>query len=628
MLDNIDESAEINSENIKVETKNIKVEVVNSEIELIEATDKAIAAVENEVAEAAENEIEKNEIPTLDYESMELEKLVEELEALLKNHPIQQIKNQTDAIKNAFNAKFGALLSEKKEAFLAEGGNSIDFQFSSPVKSTYNKLLSEYKTKRDSYYGELENQRKVNLEKRLEVIDALKRLIEDADTKTMYKQFRELQNTWRAIGPVPKTKYNDTWKIYHHHVERFYDLLHMSNDFRDLDFKHNLEEKLKVIEKAEFLADSEDINYAFKELQDLHKLWKEDIGPVAKDMREQIWQRFSAATKKIHDKRHEFFRELKSKYDEVIEVKKEIISKIENYDTSNNKTHKDWQNSIKEIEGLRKKYFDSGKLPYAKSEAIWQEFKKATKKFNLSKNTFYKGEKSDQQDNLKRKIALIELAESLKESEDWDMATEAMKKVQSDWKKIGHVPRKFSDDIWMRFKAACNFYFDRLHTKKNAVSLEQQAVVDTKKEFLENLSLDKITDESGVKELVTSWNNLGVLPKGARNLDNDFNATLDKLMKDLSIDKTEISMIKFKSSIEAYLSDNNVRKLDSEQYFVRKKIDETVREIQQLENNIGFISNAKDDNPLLVNVRNRIGDHKKDLEIWKSKLDYLKKLDY
>ena len=181
---------------------------------------------------------------------------------------------------SAFNIKFGTLLSEKKAAFLEAGGNTIDFQYSSPIKSRYNKLLSDYKKERDLYYSNLEKQLKENLEKRVQVIEDLKSLIENADTKTMYKSFRELQNTWRAIGPVPKTKYNDTWKIFHHHVERFYDLLHLSNDFRDLDFKNNLEEKLKLIQKAEFLAEEQDINVAFKELQELHKIWKEDIGPL------------------------------------------------------------------------------------------------------------------------------------------------------------------------------------------------------------------------------------------------------------------------------------------------------------------------------------------------------------
>ena len=216
--------------------------------------EKAVEEVEGKIAEEAEKD-EQPTIPVKDYDKMELEELADELEKLIKNNPIQQIKNHAESIKSSFNIKFGKLLAEKKEAFLAEGGNSIDFQFSSPVKTRYNKLLSDYKKQRDSYYSTLEKQLKENLEKRFQVIDDLKALIQEADTKTMYRSFRELQNVWKSIGAVPKNKYNDTWRTYHHHVERFYDLLHLSNDFRDLDFKNNLEEKLKIIQRAEELSE-------------------------------------------------------------------------------------------------------------------------------------------------------------------------------------------------------------------------------------------------------------------------------------------------------------------------------------------------------------------------------------
>ena len=451
-------------------------------------TEDAVEEIDKSIAVDAEEETSKEEATlVVDYSKLSLEILVATLKETLANHPVQKIKNQVESIKSAFNQKFGALLAEKKAAFLAEGGNTIDFQFSSPIKSDYNALLSEYKKQRDAHYKALDEQLSSNLEKRISVIGQLKDLIENADTATMYKTFRGLQDTWRAIGPVSKNHYNDTWKTFHHHVERFYDLLHLSNDFRDLDFKHNLEEKLKIIEKATALAEEADINIAFKELQDLHKIWKEDIGPVSQDMREDVWQKFSEATKKIHDRRHDHFREMRFKYQEIIENKLAIVEKLNAFDTSQNTSHNDWQKSIKAIEELRQEYFNAGKLPYAKSEDVWQKFKAATKKFNSAKNVFYKHEKNDQQENLKKKIELIELAESLKESDDWENATNTLKKIQSDWKKIGHVPRKFSDDIWKRFKAACNHYFDRYHDKKNSLNKEEQGVVDAKKAFLETV---------------------------------------------------------------------------------------------------------------------------------------------
>ena len=621
--DQVNETPETNEANSTNE-ENLVEEVV----EEMNATDKAVEEIEEKVAEEAEKEEEKNSIPMLAYDDMELELLADHLESLIKEHQVQQLKSNIDAIKNAFNAKFGALLAEKKAAFLEEGGNSIDFQYSSPVKTKYNSLLSEYKKKRDAYYADLDAKLKGNLETRHIVISELKDLIANADTKTMYKSFKALQTRWREIGPVPRNKYNDTWRNYHHHVERFYDLLHLSNDFRDLDFKHNLEEKLRLIERVEALGELENVNDAFKELQQLHKSWKEDIGPVSKEHREEVWQKFSAASKKIHDKRHDYFRSLRSQYQSIIDAKMIAIEKIEAYDTSGNKRHNDWQKSIKEIEVLRKQYFDAGKLPYSKSEQVWQKFKAATKKFNHAKNAFYKGEKNVQQENLDKKNALIELAESLKDSEDWEATTNVMKKIQSDWKKVGHVPRKFSDDIWKRFKAACNHYFDRLHNKQDAVNKEQLAFIDDKKAYLEEVkSLEKVSLEK-INEVIKKWRSFGETPRSVRHIESKFYKHIDKLLEGLSMSKEEIAMLKFKNLVDGYLAQNDGHKLNSEQMFVRKKIDEINKEIQQLENNLSFFSNAKDDNPLVVNVRNNINNYLEEVAIWKQKLAYIRSLDY
>ncbi|WP_299625604.1 DUF349 domain-containing protein [uncultured Tenacibaculum sp.] len=617
MLENKDKSIEENSNE----------EVTNKET-VSEATQSAVNEVEDMVAENSEKDEKKEEIPMLDYDSMELEQLVVELRKLIKNHPVQLIKNNADGIKNAFNIKFGKLLSEKKAAFLAEGGNSIDFQFSSPVKVDYNGLLREYKVKRDAYYSQLENQLKDNLEKRNVIIDELKSLIENADPKTMYNEFQKIQERWKNIGAVPRERYNDTWKIYHHHVERFYDLLHLNKDFRELDFKHNLEEKLKLISRAESLLAVEDVNVAFKELQELHRIWKEDIGPVNRENREDVWNRFSDVTKKLHDKRHDYYKDLRSKHQEIIDAKLVIIDKINAYDFSKNQTHKDWQKSIKEVEALRKQYFDAGKLPYNKSEVVWQKLKEATKRFNTAKNAFYKQEKSSQTDNLKKKMELVELAESLQNSEDWETTTNTMKRIQADWKKIGHVPRKYSDEIWNRFKAACNGFFNRLNAHRDGVSQEQEAVVVAKKQFIDDFkALEGLTVEQ-VQEYIQKWRALGFLPRNARHLDGKFNKAVDESLAKLNLGREEIELMKFKNVVDGYLAQEDYRKLDSEQFFIRKKITETVREMQQLENNLSFISNATEDNPLVQNVRKGIQGFKDELDIWQMKLDYLKKLDY
>ena len=602
--------------------------VIIEKVEKSQDADIVLKENPDKVEKNTEQEKPNKEVEAIAYDTLTLEELTVALENLIHTQKIQHIKSYVEAIKSAFNLKFGALLAEKKSVFLAEGGNTIDFQYSSPIKSKYNKLLSDYKKQKEIYYSNLEKQLKDNLEKRVQVIEDLKVLIENADTSTMYKHFRDLQNSWRLIGPVPKTKYNDTWKIYHHHVERFYDLLHLSNDFRDLDFKNNLEEKLKLIEKAEFLAEMQDVNAAFKQLQGLHKTWKEDIGPVAREMRDDVWNKFSAATKIIHDKRHDHFKSMKSQYVVIIEAKMLVIDEILSYDSSKNKTHNDWQKSIKDIDALRTKYFDAGKLPYSKSESIWKKFKEATKQFNREKNKFYKQEKNSQQENLQAKLDLIKLAESIKDSEDWETTTNTFKKIQSDWKKIGHVPRKFSDDIWNKFKTSCNYYFDRYHNQKNALSDEQKEIIAQKTAFVEALKVEDYTTKDSLTILMDSWNQFGSTPRGSKAVDLQFNRFIDSLLSKLSLDKNEIVLLKFKNIINGYLANNDNRKLDSELVFVRKKIDESIREIQKLENNLSFFSNASDDNPMVKNVHKNLNTYKNGLKVWKDKLAYLRSLDY
>ncbi|PHR74201.1 MAG: chromosome segregation protein [Lutibacter sp.] len=608
-------------------TETIETPIISDKKSEVEVVDE----IEEKIAETSEKVVEhKEEVPN--YEGMSLESLVDSFDKLFKNNQIQKINKQANAIKNSFDEQFSKLLAGKKAVFLEQGGESINFSYTNPLKNQFNGLIKDFRDARTKYYKNLESELKDNLELRMSVIEQLKDLIENAEPKTMYNQFRDIQTKWKKIGPVVRERYNDTWKTFHHHVERFYDLLHMSNDFRDLDFKHNLEEKLKLIVQVETLAVNEDVNYAFKQLQVIHKRWKEEIGPVAREFRDDIWDKFSAATKKIHDKRHENFKKLRGKYEENIVKKIEIIAEINAIDTSKNSKHSDWQQSIKVIEGLREKFFKAGNVPKSESDKIWNQFKEATRKFNRNKNTFYKNIKGVQQENLDKKMKLIEQAESLKDSEEWKEVTDVMKKIQADWRKIGHVPRKYSDKIWNQFKGACNHYFDRFHTYQNAGSKEEQEIFENKKSLLETINKkveasDKV-DLDSVKNYIKDWRSLGRVPHSMRHIEAKFSKVVDNLFSNLSIDNKQKEMIKFENQMEGLLAQNNLRKLDSEQIYIRKKIDESIREIQQLETNISFFANAKSDNPLLKNVVKSIDNHKSNLDDLKSKLRYLSNLDY
>ena len=588
--------------------------------------------IDDSVAEDSEDEskAERHDIPKKDYHAMSKEQLVDEFEALLKKEKVQAIKEHVIEIRAEFNAKFNE--EEKKEEFLADGGNIIDFHYSTPIKKRFNSLYFDYREKRNNYYKQLKQDLNKNLDKRLEIIEELKGLIDvEENINTTYKHFKELQDRWRVAGPIPREKYNDVWNTYHHHVENFYDFLHLNREFRDLDFKHNLDQKLKVIDRAEELAQEADVNRAFRELQMLHKMWKEELGPVAKEFREDIWDRFSSATKQIHDKRQEYFNTLDERYEENWKAKQVIIEKIRVIADEDYKSHNKWQQKIKEIEALREAFFNAGKVPRSKNEETWTDFKQTVRRFNRNKNAFYKNLKKQQYDNLEKKKELIKIAEDNKDSDDFKTVTPLMKKIQADWKKVGHVPRKDSDKVWKQFKAACNHYFERLHETRKDENKEEFEAFDKKKELLEQvksfeLSGDKKEDLPKIKQFIEDWKNLGRVPYNKRFIEGKFNKALDQLFNKLDVDHTKAEMLKYENKVQAINDADDDKKLRNEHYFLTKKIEETRAEIRQLENNLQFFSNVDEDNPLVQDVHKNIADHKEQLEVWKEKLRKIKSL--
>lgn len=594
-----------------------------------------INEIDESNAEDAEDEGNKDRhtIEVKEYDKMSLESLAIELEKLLKNEKVQAIRSHANEINNEFKTKFQALLDEKKTEFLNDGGNEIDFYYSSPIQKRFKAAYRDYRNKLNEHYKNLEKNLKQNLADKLEIIEELKGLLNvEENINTTYKHFKELQERWRNTGPIPRDKYNNAWNSYHHHVERFYDFLHLNRDLRDLDFKHNLEKKLKIIERAEELAKDDNVMRSFRELQELHKMWKEELGPVARAHREEIWERFKAATKIINDKRQEYYKEIDKVYEKNLENKLEIIAKIDAIKEQESKSHSSWQKKIKEVEALRNDFFNAGKVPIKVNEATWAKFKEAVRAFNKKKNAFYKGLKKEQYENLQKKLELIKIAEDNKDSEDTNVTTVLMKKIQSDWKKIGHVPRKDSDRIWKQFKTACNYYFDKLHAKRNAASQEQIDAYNNKQELLntlKDLSLtgEKEKDLATIKAQIDTWKSLGRVPNDKRYIEGKFNKTLDGLFAKLKMDKDEVEMIKYENKLDALNSnDSDHKNLDNERAFIKKKIDEVKSQINQLENNLQFFTNVDDDNPLVKDVRNNIKKHKESLNLWKAKLSKVKSL--
>ncbi len=594
--------------------------------------------VQNEMNEAVaedsedESTLERHDIEKKDYHAMTKEELIKELRFLIKSEKIQAIKEHVDEIKNEFNEKFNEEVEQKKEEFLADGGDIIDFYYSTPIKKEFNSVYFDYKEKRNAYYQNLKKDLQENLKRRLELIEELKGLLNaDENINTTYNHFKSIQERWRNAGPIPRDKYNTVWNTYHHHTENFYDFLHLNREFRDLDFKHNLEQKLKIIERATELAQETDVNRAFRELQLLHKMWKEDLGPVGKEYREPIWEKFSALTRQIHENRQSHFKEQDKVFEKNLEVKNEIIEKIVEVSAGHPKNHSGWQQKIKEIEALREQFFNAGKVPSSVNEKTWGLFKAAVRDFNRNKNAFYKGLKKEQFENLNKKMELIKIAEDNKDSDDLSVTTPLMKKIQADWKKIGHVPRKDSDRIWKQFKAACNSYFDRLHAEKNQANQEEILSLEKKQKHIEEakgikLSGDPAADINIIKENIAVWKTLGRVPYKKKNIESEYNKVLDELFQQLNLSRKETELIKYENKLSSLSNQTDDRALRNEQNFIRKKIDEVNGEIRQLENNLQFFKNAKDDNPLVVEVHKNIDKHRENLELWKAKLSKIKQL--
>jgi hypothetical protein len=597
-----------------------------------------IDAIAETNAEESEDETlkERHDIPLLDYEALPMEKLVDELKNLVANEKVMSIKEHVEEIRKAFLAKYNHLIEEKKEEFNQENQDpNEEFQYHFPLKSRFDEYYNIYRDNKNIHFKSLQSNLKTNLEVRLAIVEELKELINpQANIKDTLNHFNELRERWKNAGSIPKDKYNHVWNNYHFHVENFYDYLHLDREARDIDFKHNLEQKQKIVARVEELLKEADINKAFRELQDLHRIWKEDIGPVSREHRDEIWNQFSELTKKMHDKREVLFENQRGTELENLEKKKEIIAKIEVLATEKVNAHAQWLLQIEKVEALRTEFFSAGKVPADVNEETWASFKTAVRNFNSFKNSFYKDIKKDQSDNLNKKIALVKKAKELQENEDFASTTPVMKQIQEEWKKIGHVPRKYSDKIWNEFREACNHYFDKLKEHKSVENVDEVESFDKKKAYLETLrefqlTGDHKTDLDAIKLHIETWKGFGKVPFPRRHIEGKFNKILDALFEKLSLSKKDTEMMRFSNRMDHLSESNDTRKLDNEKIFLMRKIEEVQNEIFQLENNIQFFTNtrnAKKENSIVLEVRKNIAIHKESLDVWKEKLKQLRNL--
>ena len=499
------------------------------------------------------------------------------------------------------------------------------------IKSLFFQTLKIYSNKKRKYFNDLNSNQKENLIKRLDLIEKIKDLIVvDENPNKLYSKFKLLKEEWHNTGQVPITDRNNIWETYRHHVGKFYDFLHLNRDLRELDFKHNYEEKLKIIERAEQLDKVDDIIKASRDLNDLHRLWKNELGPVSREFSDDLWSRFQAASQKIHLKRQNFQKEISSTQQENFEKKQNVIIRMRELTSSLPKSHSEWQNKIKDFEKLKVEFQSIKNLQRNKNKKSWNDFRLATKEFNSEKNNFYKNQKKELKKSIDIKKSLIEEVKGIIEGNKISENSKRIKAIQEEWKKVGYLPRKISNSLWDDFKPLLNKFYDIL--KSGAVNMDEneQEIFDKKSKLIDKLkfSKKKFSIDELKEEFITSiksFNDLGELNLNSSNtLNNNMLRKISSIINSLEIEKNEKDDLLF--DLELELSKSNSNEINKKIQTIKRKISDLEVESNQFQNNLEFFSSSSSENPLFKNVSTKISSIEKKIEFWRDKLRKIEKV--
>lgn len=589
-----------------------------------EEPQKEVASTEKE-SESPAPEVEPEK--KVDYSKLSIEELIEAYKDLTTNDHWLKNHTQIQNINSLFEDKFHADVEAKKKTFIEEGGNEIDFFYKPEYKKEFDQLGYEYRKKRRNHYKEQEAAQKVNLERKKAIIEEIKGLIgADDNINNIYKSFRTLQESWYSTGPVSRSENQNLWETFKHHVERFYDFLHLNRELRELDFKHNYEEKLKIIERAEALKELPDVMRASRDLNTLHKLWKNDLGPVAKEHREALWERFQEATKVIQARRQEYQKDVAGAMKENLEKKKTLLKEMQNLTEDEPSSHNAWQHALKKFNSLRETFKTIGYVPSKESKATWQEFREIGRDFMHKKNIFYKNQKKEYNQNIEAKKNLITQSKSILEDPAWDSKVQDMKNIQKEWKGVGFVPRKLDNKLWAEFSDVHKTFFDRIKSGYQHLNEEQEALKKEKTAQIDKLNTTEFSDdpEELIADLASLWEQWNSMDRiGGQTeleLNKKFTSSLSKVISGLSLDKKTQKDVQLK--LDALLLQNDPNKLQKQLNEVRGNLDKLKNERTQLENNLEFFSISSSENPVYKNVEKQINSCQKKID--KAQEEYIR----
>ena len=568
---------------------------------------------ENLHSDSKNHENTNNEIEFFEeeYIGLPLDELFTRLEGIINRPNAGAFSKEFNQLKKEILTQIQYETEDKKHSFVEKGGSEENFSWKHPYLAKVSGFSQIFKEKYEVYKKYEEREHQENKQHRIEIIERLKNIYTNSDSETnLFKEIRLIKEAWSNAGKVAKNEFKLLNNNYFYHLEQFYTLLNLNKEFLEQEYAHNLEKRRHIIARAKELENEPSIQKVLNELQYLHKLWKEEAEPVAEEFRDSTWEEFKEISNQLHSRKEELSKQIEETQRQNLELKMKIITQIQELvDAGDRGGHTFWQNAILRVEEMRSEFLKLGSVPRKLSTKNWNEFKRVLKAFNTKKNDFYKSLKNSQVSNLEAKMKLIQIAKDNMNSEDWETSLPLFKKLQSDWKKIGHIPRSQTDKVWTEFQKACNTFFDNFRVKTNAISDNWKNNLRNKQVLIDELRTLGEGAFQRILEIFKEWNAIGKVPKDKISINKEFMALLKEK---LTLNGKILSDLKEDGSSEDKLIDKARR--------LKNQILDLENEVTTLENNLSFFNNPSRENVLLKDTYIKIDEKKSLIEILKQEL--------
>jgi len=572
---------------------------------------------------------EEEELP--DYSQFNKEQLVESIKEISKSDNFRKADQIINEIKPVFDEIYEAERKEALDKFISEGGEESDFAMKhDELNERFEANYQLYKDRRKKHYKELEHQKDENLKTKIEILDKLRELVDGEETITSLNVIKEIQKEWKSVGPVPGNQSKTLWANYNALLDRYYDQRSILYELKELDRKKNLEGKIELCEKAEELAQSEDVPYAIKHLNDLHEEYKH-IGPVPKEEQEPLWQRFKAASDAIYEKRKEFVKNLKEIQTENLEKKTQIIEKLQPFLAFDSDRIKEWNAKTKEILAIQKEWEASGQVPKENAKEINKSFWGNFKQFFANKHEFFKRLDSMREENLKKKQEFVEKAKELSESTEWNKTADQLKGLQRQWKEVGPVPEKFRESIYKEFKAACDKFFENKRAGSKDAQKEFEENLKAKEDIISQISQLEPGDLDQLDAYEQAYSKIGFVPKEAiQKVKEDFSNAVQNFIEKSEdvLTEEQKERVKLVAQLTKIMSGpNSDRKLNQKENSIRKKIGDLQNDIVTWKNNMEFFASSKTADKVKKEFEIKIEEAEKEISLLKKQLRIIRSID-